>query len=253
MDERLPSAAEAVTAYLRDKALGGAPRQSLITVRSNLRLLAIPVPLAALPLRELLYARCQALAPNSAIAIISTHRAFVRYCLARGWLLTDPLAGVISPRKRETPHRFLSPAEARLVWKAATDLLDRAALTLLALGLRAGEACGVRPADIRHDDDGPYLYVRTEKGGPARLLPLGEAEAALLLSLPVRTDAVLGIKRNQLWRRISRLGRKSGIRLHPHMLRHTFALAYLDRTGATCVNWPSHPLTWPYPQGTMGT
>lgn len=231
MDERLPTAAEAVAAYLQDRALAGAPRQSLTTVRANLKLLALPESLTAIAVRDLLYERCLTVSPNTAIGIISTHRAFVRYCLARGWLLADPLAGVQSPHKRDPAHRFLSPAEAQRVWDSATDLLDAAALVLLGHGLRAGEACDVRRDDVRQDADGAYLFVRTEKGGPARMVPLEVAEARLLLTLPVRGECVLGIGRNQLWRRVSRLGRKSGIRLHPHLFRHSWALQWIEMTG----------------------
>ncbi|MDE3096874.1 MAG: tyrosine-type recombinase/integrase [Chloroflexota bacterium] len=231
MDERLPTAAEAVAAYLRDRQLGGAPRQSIITARASLKLLASAEPLMSIIIRNLLYDRCATVAPNTAIGIISTHRTFVRYCLARGWLLTDPLAGVQAPRKRDPAHRFLTPIEAQKVWEAAHDLLDKGALILLGHGLRAGEACDVRRDDVREDADGAYLYVRTEKGGPARLLPLDAAEARLLLSLPVRGAGVLGISRNQLWRRVSRLGRKAGIRLHPHLFRHSWALHWIEETG----------------------
>ena len=232
MDERIPSCADAVAAFLRDRSLEGAPAHSISTYRGSLKLLSTPEPVSTLhqTMRDQLHARCQQVSPNTAIGIISTHRAFARYCLARGWLLSDPLAGLRSPRKREPPPRFLAPDECRRLALAATDLLDQAILVLLGKGLRAGEACAVRPADIRHDGDGWYLAVRSEKGGTHRELPLDDPEAALLLSVPVR-GTLLGIGRKQLWTRIRRLGKASGVAVHPHLLRHSFALAYLERTG----------------------
>ena len=229
--EYAPTGKDAVSAYLRDAELEGRPARSIGTYRSSLSLLlASDEPLVSLNIRELLHQRCTGLASNSVISVLAAHRSFVRYCLDQGWLQLDPLRGLKSPKKRETPHRFLTPSEVRQLWDCADDLLDRAALVLLTLGLRAGEVCAVKPSDVGRDGEGAYVRVRTQKGGTPRLLPLTEASMAVLEALPAR-GTLLGITPHRLWERITRLGRRAGVPVHPHELRHAFAMAWLDETG----------------------
>ncbi len=230
--EWLPTAAEAVSAYLQDAEIEGRPRGSIATYRSSLSLIrdsCEPVAALAVSLRGLLYARLRTVSPNSASGIIAAHRAFVRYCQARGWLVSDPLAGLKPPRKHEVPHRYLTPADVQRLWAAIDAPLDRAALCLLAMGLRAGEACAVRWTDI--DWEAATLTVRTEKHGEPRELPLDTRALDALRAAERRAPTVLGITRHRLWTRMTRLGRRAGVPFHPHMLRHAWAMAWLEATG----------------------
>ncbi len=230
MGEWQPTVAEAVGAYLRDAEIEGRPVGSIRTYRSALSAVrdsGEPVAALALSLRDLLHAKLRTVQPNTGITVIAAHRSLVRYCQARGWLVSDPLAGLKSPRKRDVPHRYLTPDQVRRLWAACDAPLDRAAFRLLAMGLRAGEACAVRRQDISETPDGAVLLVRTEKGGDPRLLPLDAPAMAAIRALDGDTT-VLGIGPHCLWVRMRAVGLRAGIPFHPHMLRHTWAMAAFE-------------------------
>lgn len=232
MGEWRPSCREAVSAYLRDAELEGRPPKSIATYRGCLSLLRdLDTPLPEAPIRDLLHKRCGTVGRNTVVGVMAAHRSFVRYCLDQGWLAADPLRGLKPPRKRDVPHRFLSREDVRRVEAAADDLLDQAIIVLLKLGLRAGEACAVRWTDIRADADGPYVAVRTEKGGTPRVLPLTNTATAVLARVPHVGATVLESSPARLWRRVTKLGREAGVPCHPHDLRHAYAVLWLEATG----------------------
>ncbi len=233
MGEQLPTVAAALSAYLMDAALEGRPRRSIATYAGALKLLRdcdCPVPSLGRTLRETLHARVRLLSPNSVGVVVSAHRSFIAYCLARGWLLSDPLAGLKPPKVRRQPQRYLSAPERAAVLAACGRPLERAAVLLLATcGLRASETCGLRWRDV--DLAGATIRLQALKGGDFRELPVQPMLAAALIALgPAADGPVLGIGPHQLWKMMRLLGQRCGIRLHPHMLRHTWALSTIALT-----------------------
>ncbi|MDR3331031.1 MAG: tyrosine-type recombinase/integrase [Synergistaceae bacterium] len=138
-------------------------------------------------------------------------------------------------------------AEAR---RAAVGLRDRTMIEMAYdCGLRASELCSLRVSDI--DETGGQMYVKG-KGRKVRIVPyvgtlrqvvrryLEEARP-LLLGRGAKDDAGelflssrgSSMSRGELWRILQRRGRTAGIspsRLHPHVLRHSFA-THLQRRG----------------------
>lgn len=155
--------------------------------------------------------------------------------------LLDSCGGETSPEKQATK-------------KTAIGLRDRAMIEMAyGCGLRASELCGLKISDI--DKTGGVLYIRG-KGDKERLVPfvgaprsiaqkyMDEARPILLgkegdASISKNNDYLFvsvngrAMNRGELWNIVQKRGKRAGIarsRLHPHVLRHSFA-THLQRRG----------------------
>lgn len=118
------------------------------------------------------------LAPGTARVRLQSWRRFLDYCRARGWLTTDPVALVRTPRlpsKRGKARVYTARELYRMDrWLARHGgprsrqyrLLGR---FLLLTGARIHEALALRWSDV-HDD---YIALETTKGDRPRPFPLG--------------------------------------------------------------------------------
>ena len=127
----------------------------------------------------------------------------------------------------------------------ALTIEDRAIIVLLFnAGLRISELLGLKKEDIlerelpENSESIRSVWIRVSgKGGKVRTIPLNsEAVEAL-----VRYMRFLDIKYvkgyvklfpysySNAWRKIKAVGKAAGVRVHPHMLRHSFATALLRK------------------------
>jgi integrase/recombinase XerD len=153
------------------------------------------------------------------------------------------------PAKERKLPQILGEGEVERIIQACAgtspmDRRDRALIeTLYGCGLRASEACGLRLPEV--DFSGGVLRV-TGKGDKERIVPLvGTCRAVLEkfvsetrpLFKPVgdvlfTTRSGNPMRREDVWRVVQKRGQKAGIslsRLHPHVLRHSFATHLLRR------------------------
>jgi integrase/recombinase XerC len=194
------------------------------------------------------------------LAFLATRR-FARRSIARkaaalrryfGWLrrtgaiAVDPSTRLSAPKGDARLPHVLRPAELETLLRApAADdpvaLRDLAVVELLyGSGLRVGELCGLRLADV--DLDRATITV-WGKGSKQRQVPMGEpsaeavrvwldhGRAALVVAGITPDDAVFLNRRGRALtprdtRRI--LDRRAANPTHPHALRHTFATHLLD-------------------------
>jgi integrase/recombinase XerD len=180
---------------------------------------------------------------------IASVRALFRHLVLLGARTDNPASQVQLPRRPRHLPRTLSPAEAeRLVEAAAgTDprsLRDRALAELLyGAGLRVSEAVGLDRGAV--DLDGRFVRC-TGKGGKERVVPLGRPSAEALrrylargrpfLDRRSRPELFLNAQGGPLTRAgafliLRRLAAKAGLeppRIHPHLLRHSFATHLLE-------------------------
>lgn len=193
-------------------------------------------------------------APGSVTRRVSTARSFYRWLRLTRVMAEDPLANVRGPKQpRRLPHVLDIAAITDLIAAAdgerPSDLRDRALLELLyACGLRVSEAAGLDAGDV---DLEQRAMVVTGKGNKQRLVLMGEpARAAVERYLRHGRGPLYGTRKKDAatagalflnrgggrlsQRAIQLIVRKyalaAGIdeRVHPHLLRHTFATHLLD-------------------------
>ena len=193
--------------------------------------------------------RAEARAASTIARRVSAVRAFFRHLIVIGMRDDNPAASVQLPRRARTLPRALSPAETERLIDAATGttprtLRDRALVELLyGAGLRVSEAIGLEKNGVALEE----RIVRVlGKGDKERLVPLGRpaAEAVrryLALGRPhldrrYRPELFLNARGGALTRAgafliLRKLADRAGLepgRVHPHLLRHSFATHLLE-------------------------
>ncbi|MEJ2433630.1 MAG: tyrosine recombinase XerC [Pseudolabrys sp.] len=180
---------------------------------------------------------------------LSSLRSFFDYLIEEGLAGHNPARAVRAPKSpRRLPKTLDVDQSARLMEIPGDDelaLRDRAMLELFyASGLRLSELVGLDLADI---DLREALVRVTGKGRKVREVPVGRfAIAALRAWLARRADLVKAgepalfvsrggarISRRNVQQRLRQWAQRQGIdvRVHPHMLRHSFASHLLESSG----------------------
>jgi len=180
---------------------------------------------------------------------LSAIRSFYRYLLREKIMTTSPLTTAPSPKLDRRLPSFLTIEEVKQLLE--TPILstpqgqrDRALMELLyASGLRVSELVNINLEQINLDS---YEIIVRGKGSKERVVLMGEPAAkALHTYLSQGRRRLVGEKRTSALflnrygerltgRRVQRILAKyaslAGInkRVHPHMLRHTFATHLLD-------------------------
>jgi integrase/recombinase XerC len=185
------------------------------------------------------------LSPKSLQRRLSACRSFFAWQLRHGMLAADPSAGLRAPKAPRKLPQVLDPDEAaRLVEVPADDALGRRDRALLELfyssGLRLAELCALRWGDL--DLAGGEVRV-LGKGGKVRIVPVGrharDALAAHGAGEGMARDAFVfrgrsgGLSPRAVQARMRTLAQRQGIwkRVHPHLLRHSFASHVLESSG----------------------
>jgi integrase/recombinase XerD len=193
--------------------------------------------------------RAQGLAPSTVARRIAAVRTFFRHQVLLGDRTDNPAADLDLPRRTRRLPRTLSPGEAERLIDAAAGTAPRALrdLALVELlygaGLRVSEAVGL----VRNAVDLEQRLVRCiGKGDKERIVPIGRQAAEALrrylahgrphLDTRHRPELFLNARGGPLTRAgafliIRRLAAKAGLepgRVHPHLLRHSFATHLLE-------------------------
>lgn len=180
---------------------------------------------------------------------LSALRSFYRYLLRENKVNSEPLSTLSAPKLERRLPTFLTKEETiRLIKAPDTSTLqgerDRAILELLyATGLRLSEVASLNLSDV---DLNSRQLRAWGKGSKERMVLMGKPAAeALKRYIKHGRPKLLGKKNtpalflNRFGDRvaerriqyiISKYARQAGLgmRVHPHMLRHTFATHMLD-------------------------
>lgn len=187
----------------------------------------------------------------------SAVRSFYRFLHRDGVVERNPADLLSLPRSGSRLPKVLKPVEVGRILEGAEGRVrtdgpaepeawrDLALLELLYdAGLRAGEACALRMADVDLRDG--WLRVEQGKGGRDRVLPLAEPAAVAIRAylergrdeLAVRAEADPGtvflnsrgraMTTRDVRRVVEKLGRGVGRPVWPHLLRHSFATHLLE-------------------------
>jgi integrase/recombinase XerD len=219
---------ETLRAYL-DKPVGEATREDLELYTAQMR--------------------ADGLAPATIARRTAASRSFFKQLQLLGVREDNPAAAIALPRRQRKLPKTLSPGEVeRLIAAAAgtqpRSLRDQALVELLyGAGLRVSEATGIEKAGV--DLDGRLVRV-LGKGDKERIVPIGrpavEAVRRYLgrgrpfLDKRHRPELFLNARGGPLTRAgafliLRQLAGKAGLepgRVHPHLLRHSFATHLLE-------------------------
>jgi integrase/recombinase XerD len=249
-----PSADPELERFLAVLATRRAPR-TVEAYRRDLAAIAgwLKRPLATLSTedieRYLAEGRADGLAPATLARRLAAVRAFFRHEQLIGARADNPAAALTPPRRIRRLPRTLSAAEAERLIDAAAGttpraLRDHALVELLyGAGLRVSEAVGLDRTGVDLDE---RLVRALGKGNKERIVPIGRRAADALrrylargrpyLDRRHRPELFLNAQGGPLTRAgafliLRRLAEKAGLepeRIHPHLLRHSFATHLLE-------------------------
>ena len=193
--------------------------------------------------------RADGLAPATIARRLSATRSFFAHLVLLGTREDNPAAEIEPPKRRRKLPRTLSPREAERLIEAAAGtspraLRDSALVELLyGAGLRVSEAVGLERAGVDLEE---RIVRCIGKGNKERIVPIGRSAADALrrylsrgrpyLDRRFRPELFLNAKGGPLTRAgafliLRKVAEKAGLepdRVHPHLLRHSFATHLLE-------------------------
>lgn len=190
----------------------------------------------------------QKLKATSIARKISCLKNFFKFLVNENFIESSPATNLQTPKREAKIPKFLSEEEIfKLLATAESDLRLSCMLEILyAAGLRVTELVSLPVSAIQREGQTlrNYLLVKG-KGGKERIAPLNKAAIAKLLEyLKVREDS-LGdspwlfsgsspskhLTRQGFHKMLKRIALKAGLdpaRVHPHVIRHSFATHLLN-------------------------
>ncbi len=180
---------------------------------------------------------------------LSSLRTFFNYALKHQWVKSNPSAGVAAPKAPKKLPRTLDVDQASQFMATQgerwIDCRDRAIIELFySSGLRLSELTELNLADLDFTDQ---LVRVTGKGSKTRQVPVGShAIRALQLWLKRRSEVAAPdqtaifissrgsrISSRSVQERLRLISLEQGMqgKVHPHMLRHSFASHLLESSG----------------------
>jgi len=177
-------------------------------------------------------------------------RAFLSFLVREGFIEKSPMENVEIPKVPKQYPRVLTPEEIKRLVRACnsdtwTGIRNRAmVLTFLDTGIRLNELIALDLEDV--DLQSRFIQIRRGKGAKERHVFMGRHLFRALrkwvevrgLSSPERAF-FLGrngerLDKRNVQRILERLARRAGldgVRVSPHVLRHTFATMYIKNGG----------------------
>ena len=185
------------------------------------------------------------LSPKSLQRRLSACRSFYRWLLRHGRIHANPAQPIRAPKAPRKLPQVLDPDEAKALVEVPTDvplgLRDRALLELFySSGLRLSELCALRWQDL--DLVGGLVTV-LGKGNKQRSVPVGSFARTALAEWKqdqqAASDAFVfpgrkgPMSSRGVQARLRTLAQRQGLfkRVHPHLLRHSFASHVLESSG----------------------
>lgn len=183
---------------------------------------------------------------SSICRYLSSIRALFKYMLIEKLSDHDPSEAIESPKKWERLPKALSISEVRQVletnFQGGTRLRDSAMLELLySSGLRVSELTSIKLGDIQFDAG----FIRVlGKGSKERVVPVnGRAMESIKHFVSEERQVILkkrqspylfvtrrggAMTRQRFWQTMKAVGKRAGIELSPHTIRHCFATHLLE-------------------------
>jgi site-specific recombinase XerD len=174
------------------------------------------------------------LKPRTIQTMATAVSAFFGWLLLQGIVSDNPMRRLRRPKSPQRRISVLTTDELLRLFDAArrsrNPIRNTAILyILLDCGLRASELLSVKPSD--YDPATGCLLVKG-KGNKLRMLHMGmRCRQAFESQLALANGNLWGIGRIELHKLIQEMGQRVGVKVYPHMLRHTFANLFLGAGG----------------------
>jgi len=189
------------------------------------------------------------LSPRSLARLVSSMKAFYRFCVLDGLIAKNPTVNLTTPKSLMALPKYLTEAEVEQLLRqpdesTARGRRDKAMLEVLyACGLRVSELISLRRRDLNLKDG--FLLCRG-KGSKERIVPLGHSAISSVQSYleTARPEMVKevsdilfltrrgqGFTRQGCWKMLKGHAATSDLvgKVAPHVLRHSFATHLLER------------------------
>jgi site-specific recombinase XerD len=184
-------------------------------------------------IREYIYDVLAGKKRNTVSKEISAIKSFFYFLEEAGYIDKNPVYKLRLPKKeRLLPHPITS-SDVKELLSVVKKLRDKAIISLLyASGIRVSELCNIRLMDI----DFRKKTIRVlGKGRKERIVYIGERATKIIKEYISRervgikdNDYVFPLKRTAVYNIVNRAGRKIGLDISPHTLRHTYATERLN-------------------------
>ncbi len=159
----------------------------------------------------------------------------------------NPTLKVRTLRIQKLAPKSLTPQDARRFLKEVEvrgSLRDMAIMELMiGAGLRVSEVTSLRVTDVLLSERKGAVVIRHSKGGKTRTVPLRQSVRALLARYIIEckpVDRLFTGQRGVLTphavnKLVAKYGKRAGVTLSCHRLRHTFAFAFLKENPTEIV------------------
>ncbi len=173
------------------------------------------------------------------------------YLIDMELITSSPVSKSLRPKISQKVPSPLNDEEIKKIIDNAETLMDRLIITvMLTTGLRSSEMLNIKVKDItllkegktsqilsvkeNEIDEETVAFIKVRgKGDKERVVPVsGKVLKLLIKYISIKglkeEDILFPISYKTLWKRIKNIGEKTGIKLHPHKLRHTAATKALQ-------------------------
>jgi site-specific recombinase XerD len=188
--------------------------------------------------------------PSTINRKLSALSKFCRWAKGEGLIKEDPTDEVKGVEEVKAAPKALTHKELLRLLRMVHQGRKKRDIAIIEVlcntGLRVGELAALKLEDIQISERRGWITVRAGKGVKYRRVPLNaDARKALSEYLEVRPDVgddylFLGQRGNGLtpsaiWRVVKKYGRRAGLDISPHDLRHTYGTRLVREEGVDLV------------------